>query len=351
MINGYCNLNKSKKFLEKKDVKEYSQSKFFTMSKIGCGTYLGLPNEMVDKMYIESIKKSVTLGVNFLDTAINYRGMRSEVLLGKVVEELIEDDLITREDIIIATKGGFLPADYRKTKGLDETFVENHKNKIREFFLNKICNEANLEEEQISEALGAGNSAHRDFISWCFEESRKNLNLETIDIYYLHNPCNYLKYVGEEKFYDDLLETFKYFENQVEKGSLKSYGISTYSGFLVDEKHKEYLSLDKIVETAKLAGGENHNFKFIQLPFNKNKKDASIIKNQTIGKDILTILEAAEKLDISVITNISLDQSKSTDKYTINEMIEFLVDNKNISSSLLGMKTIKYVPMNIKNIL
>lgn len=351
MINGYCNLNRSKSFLEKKGVKKYSQNKLFTMSKIGCGTYLGLPNETVDKMYIETIKKSVTLGVNFLDTAINYRGMRSEVLVGKAVQELIEDNTITREELIIATKGGFLPADYRKTKGLDETFVENHKNKIREFFLNKICKEANLEEEQISEALGAENSAHRDFISWCFEESRKNLNLETIDIYYLHNPSNYLKYVGEKKFYDDLLETFKYLEKQIEKGFLKSYGFATSSGFLIDQTNEAHLSLSKILETAKLVGGENHNFKYIQLPFNKNKKNASILKNQTVRKDNLTILEAAEKLDVSVITNMSLNQSKSTDKYTIDEMIEFLVDNKKVSSSLLGMKTIKYVPKNINNIL
>lgn len=351
MINGYCNLNRSKSFLEKKGVKKYSQNELFTMSKVGCGTYLGLPNERIDKMYIESIKKSVTLGVNFLDTAINYRGMRSEILVGKAVKELIEDNTITRDEVIIATKGGFIPADYRKTQELDETFVENHKNKIREFFLNNLCKEAKLKEEQISDTLGAENSAHRDFISWCFEESRKNLNLETIDIYYLHNPSNYLKYVGEEKFYNDLLETFKYLEKQIEKGSLKSYGTSTYSGLLVDEKNKGYLSLDKIVETAKIAGGENHNFKFIQLPFNKNKKDASILKNQTIGNKSLTILEAAEKLGISVITNISLDQSKSTDKYTIDEMIEFLVYNQKISSSLLGMKTIKYVPKNIKNIL
>lgn len=351
MINGYCNLNKSKTFLEKKGVKKYFQDNLFTMSKIGCGTYLGLPNETVDKMYIESIKKSVTLGVNFLDTAINYRGMRSEVLLGKAVKELIEDNVVARNEIIIATKGGFIPADYRKSQDLDETYVKNHKNKIREFFLNHICKESNLKKEQISDALGAGNSSHKDFISWCFEESRKNLNLETIDIYYLHNPSNYLKYIGEEKFYNDLLETFKYLEKQIEKGSLKSYGFATSSGFLIDEKNEAHLSLSKILETARIAGGENHNFKFIQLPFNKNKKDASVLKNQIIGTNSLTILEAAEKLDISVITNISLDQSKSIDKYTIDEMIEFLVDNKKISSSLLGMKTIKYVPKNIKNIL
>lgn len=351
MINSYCNFNRSKSFLEKKGVKKYSQNNLFAVSKIGCGTYLGLPNETVDRMYIESIKKSVNLGVNFLDTAINYRGMRSEILVGKAVKELIEENTITREEVVIATKGGFIPADYRKTQGLDETFRENHRDKVREFFLNTICSEGNLEEEQISDILGAENSIHKDFISWCFEESRKNLNLETIDIYYLHNPSNYLKYIGEERFYTDLLDTFKFLERQVEKGYLKSYGIATSSGFLVGEENENYLSLNKIVDTAKTAGGENHHLKFIQLPFNKNKKDASILKNQSIGRDNLTILEAAEKLNISVITNVSLDQSKSKDIYTIDEMIEFLVDNQKISSSLLGMKTIKYVPENVKNIL
>ncbi|WP_410506244.1 hypothetical protein ACER0A_010580 [Haloimpatiens sp. FM7315] len=41
--------------------------------------------------YKEAIKKAITEGINLVDTAINYRGMRSELVVKDAIKELIEE--------------------------------------------------------------------------------------------------------------------------------------------------------------------------------------------------------------------------------------------------------------------
>ena len=45
----------------------------FRLSSIGIGTYLGEPDEATDQAYCAAVKTAVSLGVNVVDTAINYR--------------------------------------------------------------------------------------------------------------------------------------------------------------------------------------------------------------------------------------------------------------------------------------
>ncbi|HTC20978.1 MAG TPA: aldo/keto reductase, partial [bacterium] len=47
------------------------------VSSLGLGTYLGNHDETDDKLYIEAIKTALTSGINLIDSAINYRCMRS----------------------------------------------------------------------------------------------------------------------------------------------------------------------------------------------------------------------------------------------------------------------------------
>ena len=49
-------------------------------------------------------------GINMIDTALNYRGMRSERDIGICLTKVIVDDGgLRREEIVIATKAGILP--------------------------------------------------------------------------------------------------------------------------------------------------------------------------------------------------------------------------------------------------
>lgn len=59
------------------------------VSSIGIGTYMGNPDDITDFDMYSAIKTSVLSGgVNHIDTAPNYRYMKSEKTVGKVLTVL-----------------------------------------------------------------------------------------------------------------------------------------------------------------------------------------------------------------------------------------------------------------------
>ena len=79
------------------------------LSKLGYGTYIGDPSTFHDKLVFEAILKSVlTGGVNMIDTAINYRYMKAERTVGAAISELVNNYGFMREELFIASKGGYL---------------------------------------------------------------------------------------------------------------------------------------------------------------------------------------------------------------------------------------------------
>src|SRR5215471_20762148 len=81
------------------------------MSSIGLGTYLGHWDDQTDRMYQESIRRAIELGCNVIDSAINYRFQRSERAIGAALKQLFDSGKARRDEIIVATKGGFFAFD------------------------------------------------------------------------------------------------------------------------------------------------------------------------------------------------------------------------------------------------
>src|SRR5918999_1496232 len=79
------------------------------ISSIGLGTYLGEHDAATDADYREAIMRAVELGCNLIDTAINYRFQQSERAIGQVLAMLFEQGRLRRDEVVIATKGGFIP--------------------------------------------------------------------------------------------------------------------------------------------------------------------------------------------------------------------------------------------------
>lgn len=78
------------------------------LSSIGVGTYVGSPDEEDDlKMFNALIDSVLSGGINVLDTAINYRYMRSERVLGAALNYLINEKKYEREELFISSKIGF----------------------------------------------------------------------------------------------------------------------------------------------------------------------------------------------------------------------------------------------------
>src|SRR2546426_5143552 len=80
------------------------------LSSIGVGTYLGNADETTDHRYTDAIVRAVELGANVIDTAANYRFQRSERSIGAALRTLF-DRGFTRDEVVVCTKGGYLPFD------------------------------------------------------------------------------------------------------------------------------------------------------------------------------------------------------------------------------------------------
>src|SRR2546423_15122327 len=87
----------------------FRQQQELSMSSIGLGTYLGHWDERTDRMYREAIRRAAGLGCNVIDSAINYRFQRSERSIGAALKQMIDAGKSKRDEIMVATKGGFFP--------------------------------------------------------------------------------------------------------------------------------------------------------------------------------------------------------------------------------------------------
>src|SRR5436305_14563766 len=81
------------------------------VSSLGLGTYLGECDDSEDARYTSAIGAALERGVNLVDTAINYRCQRSERAVGAAIREAIASGVIKREEVVVCTKGGYIPLD------------------------------------------------------------------------------------------------------------------------------------------------------------------------------------------------------------------------------------------------
>ena len=85
------------------------------ISSIGIGTYVGAADDITDYLMYDAVKQSVLSGgVNNIDTAPNYRYMKSERTLGKILTTLHSKYGVKRDELFIATKAGYIPEDGEK---------------------------------------------------------------------------------------------------------------------------------------------------------------------------------------------------------------------------------------------
>lgn len=343
MIKGHAELHATRNYFKKLkiDKKLVRCNGFFCNLPIAIGTYLGDISNEHTLAYMDTISYGLSHGVNFLDTAINYREMRSERDIGMVLEKLILiEKKLKREEIIVSSKSGYLYGDY--SVGLTPIKY------LRKVLIPKgivTMDDINVFEED-------GHTLVPEFYDESIEKSKVNLGLATIDIYYIHNPEVSLYVLGSDLFYYQLHSLFKSLENQVDKRNIRFYGFATWYGFLEDPDSKWYISLEKVMKIAKSLGGSNHHFRFIQFPFNKINCSGNTKKNQMIDNKYYTLIEAANKFNLTVTTSVPLNQSQdlSQNKLTQAEMLNYVINTPGIQASMVGTKTTAHLLENLKTI-
>jgi aryl-alcohol dehydrogenase-like predicted oxidoreductase len=315
-----------------------------TLSSIGLGTYLGQPDTATDLAYTEAVVAAVRGGVNVLDSAINYRFQRSERSIGAALKQLFAEGF-AREELVICTKGGYLSPDGEMPRNPRGYFQ-------REYFDRGICTPQDV--------AGGGHCMTPRYLEDQLARSLRNLGLDSVDIYYLHNPGeSQLPEVPREGFLIRLRRAFEFLEAQVAAGRIRFYGLATWSSFRQDPRAPDYTSLEQIVKLAASVAGPGHHFRFVQLPFNLGMPEALLAGNQKHGDEYVPMVRAAAALGVTLVGSASLLQTRLRNlppfvaealghPTDLLNALQFARSAPGITTALVGMSRTAHVAENLR---
>lgn len=307
-MQGHATAAGTAAFAAKFEADFYSRAGDLTLSSLGLGTYLGEADLPTDRSYEEAIATALELGVNHLDTAIVYRGMMSEKALGRALKAAG----VPREAVFIATKGGYVPS--------------------------QLVQEKKIPREEL--VKGSHTLVPRS-VEVMLSRSLENMGLETVDVYYLHNPETQLGTVSEKDFYERMKAAFAVLEAARTKGKVVHYGTATWNGYRVPNQ----LQLEKVLDAARAAGGEGHGFKWVQLPISLAMPEAVAKKTQLVKGEAMTFMEAARKLGVHVASSGSIAQGELAND--LGRAITFVRSVPGLDTALVGMSKAAHVRENV----
>lgn len=273
----------------------YSEALGLRLSSIGLGTYLGHHSDSADASYRKAIAATLREGVNVLDTAVNYRCMRSERCIGDALEELLHAKEVKRDEVFISTKGGYIPCDSAPPRDPWE-------------HLRQTVLKPGLAKEE--EVVGGVHCLAPAYLRNQVETSLRNLRLETVDLYYLHNPEQQLDEADRKTFLGRMEGAVQLLEEMASQGKIGVYGVATWNGLRVGPEDPGHISLGELVDLAKRVAGPGHRFRAVQVPLNLAMPEAAFAPTQEAGGERATLLEAARKLGIAVFCSASILQGR-----------------------------------------
>jgi aryl-alcohol dehydrogenase-like predicted oxidoreductase len=314
------------------------------LSSIGIGTYLGQPDEATDKAYTVAVVAAVAGGINVIDSAINYRYQKSERSIGAALREL-QAKGFARDEIFLSTKGGYITPD-ADVSGDPQAYFE------REYLRPGILR---------AEDVAAGcHAMSPSFLANQLERSLQNLGVDCVDLYYIHNPETQLAEIPRETFLRRLRDAFAFLESAVADGKIRFYGLATWNGFRQPADARDHLSLSEVEEAARAVAGGAHHFRFVQLPFNLGMTEALTRANQPVHGPPVSMVQAAEALDVTLMASASLLQSKMTsglpsfiaDAFGLQNdaerAIQFVRSTPQCITALVGMSRVEHVQANLR---
>jgi len=314
------------------------------LSSIGIGTYLGQPDERTDAAYTAAIVAAVENGINVADAAINYRFQRSERSIGAALVQL-EAKGYTRDQLVLCTKAGYLTPDGKMPADPNQYF-------FHEYIQRGIFSAKDV-------AAGSHCIAPR-FLQDQISRSMANLGVNSIDVLYLHNPETQLGEISRVQFLGRIRQAFHYLESAVKTGKIHFYGVATWNGFREDARARDALQLAELAAISNEIAGADHHFRFVQLPFNLGMTEALTLGNQSVDGKTITIMEAAEELNITLVASASLLQGQVASNLPAfvaealglesdaERALQFVRSSPGITTALVGMSREEHVRSNTK---
>src|SRR3982074_1701019 len=224
----------------------FRETQNLVVSSLGIGTYLGQPDDKTDGNYAASVMAAIENGLNVIDTAINYRFQRSERSIGSALKQL-EQKGFSPDEFILCTKGGYLTPDGSMPSDANEYFYREYIQpgifKPHEIVQGSHCMTPRFLENQLGRSL-------------------RNLGVDSIDVYYLHNPETQLSEVSRPDFLERVRDAFIYLESAAAAGKIQFYGMATWNGFRQEGRARDAMQLAELATLAHDIAGDQHRFRF-----------------------------------------------------------------------------------------
>ena len=324
----------------------FRQQHELLMSSIGLGTYLGHWDDRTDRMYQEAIRRAIEMGCNVIDSAINYRFQRSERAIGAALVQTFDAGRAARDEVIIATKGGFIPFDNQPPRDPRAWIIEN--------IIQTGAASAN-------DIVGGSHCMTPGYLDNQLSRSLENLGLSCVDVYYIHNPETQLQAVTRDEFNRRLRDAFAFLEEAVAAGRIRFYGTATWNGYRQPQGARDYLSLAEVVGIAREVAGDGHHFRVVQLPYNLAMPEAFTEANQSVDGEMVSPLMAAHRLGLTVMCSASIMQARLTTglpdfiaatlkglKTDGQRAIQFVRSTPGVTTALIGMSQRPHVEENLE---
>lgn len=281
------------------------------MSNFAFGTYR---ISDLNPQHIQALKEAIEAGITLIDTSSNYMDGGAERAIALAMR-LAESDI--KNEVEIVSKFGYIQG-----------------SSLHEY-------RANLAEKKYSKDVvkyteDCYHCISKEFMHEELTASLKRLEATSIGCYLIHNPEYYIieaiknnipKDYRLDEMYRRIEDAFVGLEEEIKKGRISSYGISSNS-FSLLESDDEFLPYEDLLTLAQNAAtivkNKKHSFTTIELPINMLEIDG------------LKCASWAKKNGLRVLANRPLnarylnkmyrlaDYTESRDYYHyFNELIEF----------------------------
>ncbi|KAK9862643.1 hypothetical protein WJX84_010934 [Apatococcus fuscideae] len=328
------------------------------LGSLGSGTYLGNEDEETDERVACGIIAGIGHGWNVIDTASNYRNGRAELAVGRALRAVRASPFIEREMLFVSTKAGF----------------------VAEHLLKGLRSAGTIQD---SDMAAGSHCIAPACLRASLTQSLTSLNLQTVDLLYLHNAAEMqLGPLGKQGFRQLLGEAFRALEELRSEGKIRAYGMATWDCFRLPPDSPSHVSLQEVVALAKDIGGLDHGFRYVQLPINAAMPEAwrerwQSMPTRTLHDDgrldvatavetvMGSLMEAAARLGVGVFASGPLQEGQLLGDRHLQDLVHQVPDlveegefatqllqiarsTPLLTASLVGMKTRDHTDANLK---
>lgn len=243
-------------------------------------------------LFHQALAHALRNGVNLIDTSTNYADGGSEELVGAVLQRLQGQGEQSRQAVVVVSKAGYLQGqNYERAVQRQEA--------------------GDAWPDLVPYAQGLAHCIHPDFLEDQITRSLERLQMETLDVYLLHNPEYYLNWAAKNgvpldearaTYYERIERAFRHLEAEVERGRIQYYGISSNT-FPAPADDPAHTSLARVWDMAQSIT-DDHHFSVIQLPANLLETGFVTEKNQPGGESVLAL---ARRHNLGVLINRPLN--------------------------------------------